>query len=313
LENEEFARAEQLARECLAGHEELMEDTWFEFDCRSMLGACLLGQKQYTAAEPFLLSGYEGMKEREAAIPLWGRPRLRAALQRLVKFCEETSRDSQAAEWREKLAAFAKTGSLQAFGIPLRASQTPPNLIDLSAFYNAGFKGNGLEGGGDNDFSELPVGIQELAGTRFDVRGLIQLCGNKADPSRYPDRITGLPAPGKCHRVHLLHGLMWVSGSTNAVARYVFHYADGTTSERPIVLRKDVLNWWTPPPEPADDGPIVAWSGQNPATRRRKDGQTIQIYKTTWKNPTPDVEITRIDFISTKRGGDPFLFAITVE
>jgi hypothetical protein len=205
------------------------------------------------------------------------------------------------------------TASLLSLGIPLREAQTPRNLVDLSAFFNAGFVGNWVDGGGDNDLSELPVGIQELAGTRFDVRGLIQLHGNRADRSRYPDRVTGIPVPGKYHRVHLLHGLMWVTGSTNAVARYVFHYADGTTSERPIILFKDVLNWWMPPPKPGAVEPMLAWSGHNPMTRRMKNGQTIHIYKTTWENPRPDVEITHIDFISTKRGGDPFLFAITVE
>jgi len=34
-----------------------------------MLGEAVAGQKQYAAAEPLLLQGYEGMRKREAKIP----------------------------------------------------------------------------------------------------------------------------------------------------------------------------------------------------------------------------------------------------
>ncbi len=35
-----------------------------------MLGGALLGQKKYDAAEPLLLKGYAGLKQREGAINL---------------------------------------------------------------------------------------------------------------------------------------------------------------------------------------------------------------------------------------------------
>ena len=41
------------------------------------MGATLLGQKKYAEAEPLLLAGYEGMKQREAKIPAAGKIRLR--------------------------------------------------------------------------------------------------------------------------------------------------------------------------------------------------------------------------------------------
>ena len=55
-----------------------------------------------------LLSGYEGMKQREAKIPPAGKPRLKETLQRLVQLYEETGRPAQAAEWKQKLAQFEK-------------------------------------------------------------------------------------------------------------------------------------------------------------------------------------------------------------
>jgi serine/threonine protein kinase len=54
-------------------------------------------------AEPLVLSGYEGMKAREAKILLPGRPRLGEAADRVVKLYEAWGKDDQAAAWRAKL------------------------------------------------------------------------------------------------------------------------------------------------------------------------------------------------------------------
>ena len=80
-----------------------------------MLGASLLGQKKYTEAEPLLLSGYEGLKQREDKITLenstpkfWRfpeerKPWLKEAAHRLVQLYEATGRPDQAAEWKKTL------------------------------------------------------------------------------------------------------------------------------------------------------------------------------------------------------------------
>jgi tetratricopeptide (TPR) repeat protein len=101
-----FAEAEPLARECLAIREKKLPDDWLTFNAQSMLGDSLLGQKRYAEAEPLLLSGYEGMKQRDSTIPSNGRVRLDQALQRLVQLYEATGRPDQAAEWQKRLAEF---------------------------------------------------------------------------------------------------------------------------------------------------------------------------------------------------------------
>jgi tetratricopeptide (TPR) repeat protein len=102
-----FAEAEPLARECLKLRETLISDDWRTFNARSLLGGALLGQKKYAEAEPLLVSGYDGMKQREARIPVSARPqRLKEAQQRLVRLYEETNRPDQAAEWKQKLSEF---------------------------------------------------------------------------------------------------------------------------------------------------------------------------------------------------------------
>lgn len=102
LHEGKFTEAEGPARECLALRQIQIPDDWRAFNARSMLGGSLLGQKKYAEAEPLLLSGYEGMKQREASIP---KVRLNEALQRLVQLYDATQRPEQAVEWRKKLAA----------------------------------------------------------------------------------------------------------------------------------------------------------------------------------------------------------------
>jgi tetratricopeptide (TPR) repeat protein len=104
LVEERFAEAEPLGRECLALREKIIPDDWRTFNARSMLGGSLLGQKKYAEAEPLLLSGYEGLKQREDKIPAAGSMRPQQALQRLVQLYEETNRPDQAAQWKKLLA-----------------------------------------------------------------------------------------------------------------------------------------------------------------------------------------------------------------
>ena len=99
-----FAEAEPLARECLTLREKEIPDDWRTFNARSLLGGSLLGQKKYAEAEPLLISGYEGLKQREDKIPPTGEMRPQEAIERLVQLYEETGRSDQAAEWKKQLA-----------------------------------------------------------------------------------------------------------------------------------------------------------------------------------------------------------------
>jgi len=101
-----FADAEAMYRDALAIQEKSLPDNWETFDTRSKLGASLLNQKRYAEAEPLVLSGYRGMKEREDRIPAQDIGLLRDAIKRVVWLYESTDRVEQAAEWIHKLIAF---------------------------------------------------------------------------------------------------------------------------------------------------------------------------------------------------------------
>jgi serine/threonine protein kinase len=103
LHQQKYSDAESLLRECLKVRAAKQADNWATFNARSMLGAALLGQKKYVAAEPLLLQGYEGMQEREAKIPPEGKIRLTEALERLVQLYEATGNKTEAAKWRKRL------------------------------------------------------------------------------------------------------------------------------------------------------------------------------------------------------------------
>jgi hypothetical protein len=65
-----------------------------------MLGGALLGLKKYDEAEPLLLKGYEGMKQRAKSIPYVSATRIPEAIDRLIQLYTETDRPEEASKWK---------------------------------------------------------------------------------------------------------------------------------------------------------------------------------------------------------------------
>jgi tetratricopeptide (TPR) repeat protein len=99
-------QAEQVYRDAVAAYEKAAPDDWRTFNARSMLGGVLVEQKKYADAEPLLLSGYEGLKQREDKIPTGSKARLQESLQRLVQLYQATDQSEKTAEWTKKLVTF---------------------------------------------------------------------------------------------------------------------------------------------------------------------------------------------------------------
>jgi WD40 repeat protein/serine/threonine protein kinase/tetratricopeptide (TPR) repeat protein len=108
LQSKAFYGAEPLLRECLVIYDQRMPDAWPTFHARSQLGEALSSQKKYAAAEPLLLAGYEGMKQREKTIPTYGDHELRIpqALDRLIEFYTATEKPSEAKKWQAERATY---------------------------------------------------------------------------------------------------------------------------------------------------------------------------------------------------------------
>jgi serine/threonine protein kinase len=105
LHQKKWADAESVLRECLAIRDKKEPKAWTTFNTRSMLGGSLLGQAKYAEAEPLLLVGYEGMKQREEKISHWSRCRLAEAAERLARLYEATGKKAEAAKWWNELGA----------------------------------------------------------------------------------------------------------------------------------------------------------------------------------------------------------------
>jgi tetratricopeptide (TPR) repeat protein len=102
LLQEQYAEAEPLAREAVATFAKQDPDSARHYYWVSLLGAVLSGRQKYDEAEPLLVQGYQGLKQREAQHP-GVRKRLREAGQWIVQFYEVTGQQEKARLWREKL------------------------------------------------------------------------------------------------------------------------------------------------------------------------------------------------------------------
>ncbi|MFO0852208.1 MAG: tetratricopeptide repeat protein, partial [Gemmataceae bacterium] len=94
--------AEPLLRASLDAYERAMPDDWVRYSTTSLLGLALLGQKRYEEAEPLLLAGYEGMRERAGQMPPGAKAQLATSARWVARLCEETGRPAEAKEWRAK-------------------------------------------------------------------------------------------------------------------------------------------------------------------------------------------------------------------
>jgi serine/threonine protein kinase/Tfp pilus assembly protein PilF len=98
-----YSRAEPLLREMLEKHPRIISVSWHGYNCQSLLGASLSGQKKYAEAEPLLLSGFEGMLQQEAAIPASNRFKLQEAGEWIVQLYQHWGKPEKAAVWVQRL------------------------------------------------------------------------------------------------------------------------------------------------------------------------------------------------------------------
>jgi hypothetical protein len=96
LSEENPGEAEWILRESLSIRERIQPNDWTTFDTKSLLGEALLDQEKFADAEPLLVSGYEGLKQRQDRIPSHERVRVTRAVGRLVKLYDAWGKKDQA-------------------------------------------------------------------------------------------------------------------------------------------------------------------------------------------------------------------------
>ncbi len=200
-------------------------------------------------------------------------------------------------------------------GVPSRDHSATSNQIDLTSFYNATLT-DSLHGWREgNDLSALPAGLKNLAGVTFDVRGLVHLGSTSGAHREFPKQVAGIPVGRRCRLLHFLQAASAIMPDGTLIGTMSAHYADETQAELPIRYGEHVRDWhWVtnPPIEPREaSGSVVAWRGANGASRA--NGSELRLFKTTWTNSQPSVELRSLDYVSKMTKSAPFLIAITAE
>jgi serine/threonine protein kinase/tetratricopeptide (TPR) repeat protein len=100
LQQRKYPDAELVLRQALSIYEKKADDAWQIARTKMALGVALHGQRKLTAAEPFLLGGYEGLKQRESVLSAYNLQRLTEGLQRLIRLYEDSGKKDEAAKWQ---------------------------------------------------------------------------------------------------------------------------------------------------------------------------------------------------------------------
>ena len=207
-----------------------------------------------------------------------------------------------------------------------RQSVTPPTnerTINLQPVLNATLADSVYQSdcSYNNDLKALPLGIHTYGGISFDVEGRVQLAGDALTTAgrKFPSLIN-IPISGKCSRIHLLQGAADLDNPGNKIAWLIFHYKDGSNATVDIIGGRDVLDWWGPVynTEASDryttsPDTELAWAGSNPGIKKEAPEFSLRLYRSTFANPHPELEVSSIDYVSALSGAAPFLVGLTIE
>ena len=103
LEEKRWAEAEAMARECLELRKKLEPNAWPYYFTMGQFGLALAGQKRYAEAEPLQIAAYQGLKDREATMPVQLRDNIAFNISQIVRIYELWGKPEKAEEWRKKL------------------------------------------------------------------------------------------------------------------------------------------------------------------------------------------------------------------
>ena len=197
--------------------------------------------------------------------------------------------------------------------LPARPPEARPEQLDLTAHYNQRLEDGELLGW--EGLVGLEPGLRSLGGTPFDVRGIIHLGGSSEllVCRSFPTRTPPIPVHRRVQRLHTLQFCYYGTTPGALAGRFVLRYADGSVGELPVRCGIDTHDWWLNPA--LDDAAAlqaqVAWRGANRLAH--SCGCDIGLFKRTYTNPRPEVELESLEFQSTMGPCSPALVAITVE
>ncbi|MGA2656100.1 MAG: hypothetical protein ABSH34_01145, partial [Verrucomicrobiota bacterium] len=169
----------------------------------------------------------------------------------------------------------------------------------------------------------LPPGEHVFAGVKFNVYEMptspvpqVLMLGGIGVPGNLPNQITGIPINLKADALFFLHTARLDRPMDDRereekkrfeLCQYVIHYADGQTTQVPVLCEIDIDHFQQREPK-AIAGAQIAWSA-----RFDDSDESAVVYAKQWNNPRPAVEIKSVDLVPgrDKDRGVPALLAVT--
>jgi WD40 repeat protein len=184
--------------------------------------------------------------------------------------------------------------------------------IDLSSHYTSALDESWFVYFEDDSLASLPHGLHALDGIPFDLRGLIQLQGAREGDAQFPDRASNIRVDRFCQRLHFLHATHRHPSPGREIGHYLVRFRNGSDIRLPLVYGYNTMDWWAQAEDRRDlQAMQLAWTGSSAAATASKT--QVRLFRWTWSNPLPDLEIASIDFVSALNGCAPFLVAVTAE
>jgi hypothetical protein len=213
---------------------------------------------------------------------------------------------------KPNLAALASPQRVFLKSIPSRLTNAPPEMIDLTQYYNAAMDQTWHPSAvfTTNNLDLLPCGLLQFGDVAFDVRGIVQLAGRRLKEAggQYPQEIKGIKVAQSCRELHFLHACGWTSPDGTRIGSYVVHYANGLELVIPIIYGEDTRDWNAQADRSTEvKRAVLVWNNTN------KAGLPVRLFRTTWVNPMPETEIQSLDYRSDMADAAPFLIAITAD
>jgi hypothetical protein len=174
----------------------------------------------------------------------------------------------------------------------------------------------------ENNLASLKAGVQKLGGVKFKIGEAFLQLGCTMLPDM-PEKFEGIAVNRKLAQLHILHATGWGSAAEGdrthvpddtLIAKYIIHYEDKTNAVIEVIHGRDVRDWWYGEGDKTADRSKVAWTGENPDSKRLN--KKLRLFLTTWENPNPGKKIISIDYVATnkaKNAAAPFCVAMTGE
>ncbi len=194
--------------------------------------------------------------------------------------------------------------------------------LDISKQANQFRSERGWFGDKSFTFAALPTGRQKFGGVPFEVFDFPTspvpnaiMLGGPGVPGNLPEQVSGIPVDRKADALFFLQAARIDNRRSNdelkagkkfEVARYVVHYADGSTEKVPVYAEIDVDDYKQKAPA-ALPGAQLGWVLPYVGT-----AFSAAAYVQAWSNPRPEVAIASVDVqLGADRRGVPALLALT--